>query len=74
MSEFRKDGRRFEVAAEAGGWSWSVRNLDGKLEAGGVAPSKAAAAARVVSATLAGLEWPEETGMTDYRRAGYGRA
>ena len=68
MSNFRKDGRQFHIAPSGAGWTWSVRNLDGDLEAEGVAPTKAVAAAGVVGATLAMVDWPEETGMTSRAR------
>ncbi len=68
MSDFRKDGRRFCMAPAGAGWTWSVRDLDGRRNHEGRAASKAEAAARIVSAMIADVEWPMETGMTDYRR------
>jgi hypothetical protein len=68
MSDFRKDGRRFQIAPAGAGWAWSVRDLDGGRSRAGRAATRAEAAARIVSATLADVDWPSETGMTGYRR------
>jgi len=68
MADFRKDGRRFYMAPQKAGWTWSVRDLDGEVAASGEAPNKAVAAARIAAATLACVDWPEETGMTTRRR------
>jgi hypothetical protein len=62
--DFRKDGRRFRIAPKGAGWTWSVSDMDGREEAGGQAPSRAVAAAHIVKATLARVDWPMETGMT----------
>lgn len=60
---FAKDGRRFVIEPATAGWAWSVRTMSGEVEACGLAPSKSVAAAFIVRATLAGVEWPAETGL-----------
>lgn len=62
---FARDGRRFAIEPAAAGWAWSVRDMSGVVEACGIAPGKAAAAAFIVRAILAGVEWPAETGQVD---------
>jgi hypothetical protein len=74
MNEFRKDGRRFAINRTDADWRWSVGDLDGGRTREGRAATKAEAAARIVAATLADVDWPAETGMTEYRRSVTDRA
>ena len=69
QTEFAKDGRRFVIEPTTAGWAWSVRTMTGKVEACGLAPSKAAAAAFIVRATLSSVVWAQGGGGALRRRA-----
>ncbi len=60
VTDFSKDGLRFSIAPHGPGWCWSVVTMDGQPRDGGTAPSRAAAAACIVRATLCQVDWPSD--------------
>ena len=68
MQKFSQDGHKFLILRSRDGWTWAVTTMTGEVEATGICPSKAAAAACIVRATISRIA-PAPTHVAGLERA-----
>lgn len=52
VQKYSSEGRKFLLTPGPAGWAWAVTTMDGEVEERGACPTKAAAAACIVRATV----------------------